>query len=142
MGAADKYIPASALTLRIEKIRAKITSLAQQIEGLRVEEKLLGTLLDDAVDPVASDAEASPGPLVTSRARGVVDGIIGFIQGNPGTSRAELVAGLKYLNLNPFDQNAARRTILNNLGNQLRSGKLREDESGLLYLTDETRIAS
>lgn len=58
------------------------------------------------------------------------------IQSSPGQTRDELVESLKYLNISPFDQNGARRTILNNLGNQIRTGKVREDD-GRLYVVDE-----
>jgi len=136
--ASERYIPASTLSARLEKIRAKTAALSEQIEDLRREEKLLGSLLEEAVEGSTS-AQAESAPMVTeakTRAKGVVEAIVEAIQSKPGLTRDELVDGLKYLNLNPFDHNAARRTILNNLGNQMRSGKVRENERGGLTLTE------
>lgn len=134
-----KYIPVETLTTRLEKVRGKIAGLTQQIEDLKREEKILGALVDEAVEPGESEDDR---PLAAGRGRGVVDGIVGFVQANPGSSKDELVEGLKYLNLNPFDQNAARRTILNNLGNLVRMGRIRSNEAGELFLTETKQAAT
>lgn len=133
MSTPERYIPASALAARLDKIRLKMASLAEQIEDFRREEKLLSAILEEAVDDKSAGSTVGGEP--KTRAKGVVEGIMEAIRTKPGLSKDELVEGLKYLNLNPFDQNAARRTILNNLGNQIRTGKVLEQSNGSLHLT-------
>lgn len=127
----DKFIPAAFLQGRLDKVRAKIESLEGQLADNRREEKILSSLLEEA-EPSPRPESPTFKPSV-KMARGVVDAIMGMISTQPGVSRNDLIHQLRHLNLNPFDQAAARRTILNNLGNLVRSGRVQEDPAGGLH---------
>ena len=134
-----KFIPVEVLTGRIERIRAKISDVAEQLDELKREERILNSLLQQAIEsdqPGKSASQDSAREPTHSRARGVVDAIVEFVTENPGHSKSDLVAALQGLNLKPFHPAAARRAILNNLGNLVRTGRIQVGAHGGLTVNE------